>query len=195
MAVTHRPFLLIAMGFSGGILLEKFGLVPLWAWPVALLMVFLVSFIPCCRRTSFIFLLTGVFVCAGAMALRSYVGIPREHISNFIGCEGGADMELKCRVVSEVEHRLLGRQQRVIFTAEAMELTVGSACYKVNGRIRVTIFRGENVEPGDEMSLSGRLHRPVSFGGQSRLSYTDTLLSQKVIAAFNVKKKGSSRIV
>jgi len=188
--VTHRPCVLIALGFCLGIVLERFIPVPVWGWPAILSAVFIGALVPYWRRKSFGILLACACVCAGAAALRSYTALADNHISRFIGLPAGGELMLKCRVVSEVENKQTARQVRVKFTAEAMELTAGGVSRRVCGRVLVTVFRAAEVAEGSELLLSGNLRAPSSFGGRGRLSYTETLSSQKIRAAFNVKKRG-----
>ncbi len=190
MAVAHRPFVWIALGFSVGIVLERAAVIPVWAWPCLILTGLGAAFFPSLRGKSRGVLLLLVCAGAGAMALRSYTSVPSDHIALYLSAYSKREVQLKCRVVSEVEYQSFGVQERSSFTAEARELSERGMAHKVSGRVLVTLFRREVVPPGAEILLSGRLLPPITIPGRGRLSYKETLLSRKVSAAFNVKKKG-----
>lgn len=194
MAVTlcrrgrHRPLMLVALAFCAGIIIEKYAGPPLWAWPLSPGLVLAAARLRAGRRWCQAILPVVVCLCAGGMALRSYVSLPPDHVARLIGQEG----RLSGQVVSDAAQG----PDRMSLTLEAREWTVNGQARRVSGRVLAVIFQEVAVRPGDELVLTGRLRSPSGFGaGTGRLSYTAALAGRKTLAAVNVKKTAECRVL
>ncbi|MBF0593426.1 MAG: ComEC/Rec2 family competence protein [Candidatus Omnitrophica bacterium] len=194
--VTHRPFLFIAVFYCIGITVVRCWHCSLWVWPFGLLLA-LLTVLTILRQKSWAsaILLAGVGVCAGAVAWCSYTAVPREHISRFIGACHTPEVQLKVRVVLGSDSRESNGTPHTRFLGDAEELSCAGVAYRTNGRVLVNVYRAVEAEPGDEVSVSGRLLVPSSFGGRGRLSFVDTLAGRKVLASINVRKAGEFRVL
>ncbi|MBF0387509.1 MAG: ComEC family competence protein [Candidatus Omnitrophica bacterium] len=189
---SSRPCVLIALAFCGGIMLEKFSGLPLWAWPVMAGVVSSLAGLLRGRRWARVSLLFAICACAGAMALRSYVSLPADHVARFIGQE----VQMQGRVVSDITSAPVAGRARTSFVLEAREIIVKGVRRQASGRVLVVIFRAAEVAPEDEVMLSGRIRAPSGFGASSgRLSYVDSLAGRKVLAAINVTRSAECRVL
>ncbi|MBL7081139.1 MAG: ComEC family competence protein [Candidatus Omnitrophica bacterium] len=85
------------------------------------------------------------------------------------------------------------------FILSAQELTWAGKIYPVCGKVKVKIFRKEDIAYADQLTLEGRLFRPYQ-GKNSNYSYRDYLENQGIYSILTVSKNrpikylGKSRV-
>lgn len=191
---SRRPCLFWGMGLVLGIIIAKSGWSILWIALGWVLSGVLLVRSPRGRIYSSVFASLLISFLLGAAAWSWHQRLDADDIARLVKGPVLEAAELKCQVISEVKHQLVGHSRRVSFIARAQALSHHGQSRPVSGKVLVTMFREEPVALGDQLLLTGSLRKPVVFGNTGRISYVDVMASQRVWAAFHVKKNDKCRI-
>ena len=187
---THRPFLFITLAYIIGIAVENgfhFPAIALFAAFGVLTVGTLVLSRGRIPGTLAFLLAVAVF---GAFAFHNARTLPREHVFFFMRQYYGKAVTVKGVIASDIQKRSLGRGEKISFVLDIRETCFFRKCQARSGKVMVNIFDPVDVRYGDEIMVSGKLHRPFDYGSRGRLSYRSYLAQKKVFLMLSVKKGG-----
>ena len=84
---------------------------------------------------------------------------------------------------------------RTSFELKLYEIKVGERWQRCSGRILVNLFQDIPFHYGDDIVLSGKLHRPYDFSQGSKFSYRDYLARQGIQFVLSVKKDSTVEVL
>jgi len=166
--------------FCSGIIIAKYIYIPIF--PLLFIAVILLAFslIFLSRTYSVIFLYLLSAILGGAVFINYRILSP-DHIAK-VTPYNAQYTRLKGAVCDYPQQK----NDYTTFTVEARELILKDKLYKVKGKVLVKIFRKENMQYGQQISLTGNLSKPYAYGKNKR--YRDYLKTQGVYSILRVKK-------
>jgi len=197
------PFLWVALGFSVGIALEKYGVVPA-AWMAYALGagVLLLWFLRGCRFFLPLFIL--LLGCAGFLWARLDVYVPANAVENFISSDR---VTLRGTVVSLPEMKTRGRKTTVSLVLKARSITTQEGgpsrnqggrrkFRKVDGEVQTFLLQSPVLpQVGDDLRLYGKLSAPRTVLNPGEFDYGNFLAQKKIHAVFQTIGRKSVRLV
>jgi len=189
------PFLWISLGFSIGILVEKYAAVPS-VWAGCVLGVGILSLWFLRGKKIFLPVFVVAVICAGILWARLDAYIPSNAVQNFTG---DARMTLRGVVDSLPEAKVRGKKMTVSLVLKARSITKQESgrrkFYKVNGNVQVFLLQSPFLpQVGDELRLYGTLSLPRQVLNPGEFDYGKFLALQKIHAVFQVIGKKSIRL-
>ncbi len=189
------PFLWISLGFSLGIVAEKYGNIPL-SWPASLLGggIVLLCFLPGRRTFLSVFLLC--MASAGILWARLDARIPATAIQNFSGPER-VTLRGVVKCLPEVKTR--GKKATVSLVLKAHSITRPKGkrreIRQVSGPVQVFLIQSSEIpQVGDEIRLYGVLSEPRGVLNPGEFDYGKFLAQKNIRALFQVIGKKCVRV-
>lgn len=191
----NGPFVWITASFILGILAhEKFRVPVEWVcvFTVALL---LFSFVARRNNNLFAIFVLFSFVLLGWLCSHGHWLFPPDHVyfqQKFI-----PDRVATARgvIVSPVRATQIFSSTRLSFEFDLHEIKVRDTWQKCSGKVLVNLFQDVGIAYGDQLVMTGKLHRPFEFPGDSKFSYTEHLRRQGIYFVLSVKKRAPVKIV
>jgi competence protein ComEC len=175
---------LFAVCFVLGICLVRLWHIPFFILFLGTSILVGLGFLSARRKTSdYLLLILGVFL--GSLFLKNSYILPEQHIAQFTGSKS-----IEVRLKGTVSDYPTTGQNYTTFTLAAEELGYMNKLYHVVGRVKVKIFRRENIHYGHRLSLQGRLFKP--YAGRDRgFAYRSYLNNQCIYSMLSVSKKAA----
>lgn len=195
---AKRPMLYIAASFCVGISLSRLLDIP-FLYLAAASLIFILLSLPFLKRKiiSHIFLYLAL-ASFGYAYQQNYNTLPINHISNFIS-DGGRAASIRGVVSDEpVKAKAFYGKERTALTLKVSGLSYGVLSLDSTGLVRITLYSENGDLPiglGDEIVVSGRLSKPLSYKNAGIFDYSDYLKIKGIHAVMTVKDPGSIRIV
>ncbi|MFA5168010.1 MAG: ComEC/Rec2 family competence protein [Candidatus Omnitrophota bacterium] len=189
------PFLWIAMGFSLGIALEKYVLIPS-VWPISMLGGGIVVLWFLRGRRLFLPLFILCLGCAGILWARLDAHVPANAIQNFTGPER---ITLRGVVDSLPERKTLGKKTTISLVLKARSVTRQEngrrKFHKVSGQVQVFLLQSPVLpQVGDELRLYGTLSLPRQVLNPGEFDYGHFLAQKNIHAVFQLIGKKCVRV-
>jgi len=194
-----RPLLGIAFTFSLGILFGKIVNIPLfYAFGCTLIFVFLsILFIK--SKTKFLIVVFLGFFFLGALALKGYDSVPKDHIKNIIQIDESSTKRIL------VQGRILNKpdktkthynkdRQRFLLAIKAVK--AGRDWQPSSGILSVSVFkRRPDFQYGNEVILEGRLFLMRGATNPGQFDYRKFLERKKIFYGLKSKDKDFVKII
>jgi competence protein ComEC len=189
------PFLWVALGFSVGIALEKYGNIPS-VWPVCALGGGTVALWFLRSKRSFLPLFVILLICAGILWARLDAHIPANAIQNYVGPER---ITLRGVVATLPEVKARGKKTTVSLVLNAHSITRQEngrwKFHKVSGLVQVFLLQAPALpQVGDELRLYGELGAPRTVLNPGEFDYGSFLAQKNINAVFQSIGKKCVRI-
>ncbi|MFA7254702.1 MAG: ComEC/Rec2 family competence protein [Candidatus Omnitrophota bacterium] len=190
------PFLWVALGFSFGIVMEKY-----WNFPVRWLVSGLFAGIPILwlfrGRRCFLALFILLLGCSGILWARLDAYVPANAVQNFVSPER---MTLRGIVNSLPEMKKRGKKTTVSLILKARSITRQEGgrrkFRKVNGNVQVFLLQSPVLpQAGDELRLYGELSAPKQVLNPGEFDYGSFLAQKNISALFQTIGQKSVRVV
>jgi competence protein ComEC len=195
----RRPLLGIALIFSLGILIESAVNIPIFYifLCASTALVLSIAFIKSKRR--FLLFAVFAFLFLGALAYKSSILLPKDHIKNIMGPDGGFPRQVL--VQGQICNKPHNRQ--TYFTQEKSEFLLNVKCIKVGnnwheakGLLLTQVLNQQiDFQYGDEVVLEGDLTLPRPATNPGQLDYRSFLEKKKIFYLLNVEKGDFSKII
>ncbi len=189
-----RPFLWIAVFFMAGILVHA-------GWHFspqncAVIGVLILSFAFLFRRNNFIFviLILCEFLCLGGLCHYSRWLFGQDHIYFQREKTDLAPITLRGNIISDVR-RSEGGYARLNFVLALRGAEINGQWKNLSGHVLVNLFQDVVLNYGDDIVLTGKLHRPFEFSHDPKFSYREYLKRQGILYVFSVKKNSPVKIL
>jgi predicted membrane metal-binding protein len=179
------PFLWIALGFSLGIILEKYTNIP-QVWPACALGAGIVVLWMLRGRRSFLPLFVLLLGCAGFLWARADAHVPGNAIRRFVGPER---ITLRGVVDALAEVKTRGKKTTVSLVLKARSITRQEGgrrkFRKVSGAVQVFLLQSPVIpQVGDELRLYGELSAPRTVLNPGEFDYGKFLAQKNIHATF-----------
>ena len=179
------PFLWVALGFSVGIVLEKFGNIPI-LWVVCILGVGLLLLWFLRGRRLFLPFFILCLGCAGILWTRLDLHVPSNTVQNFASSER---ITLRGMVDSLPEMKIRGKKTTVSLVLKARSITRQEdgrrRFHKVSGNVQIFILQSPGLpQVGDELRLYGTLSVPRTVLNPGEFDYKSFLAQKNIHVIF-----------
>jgi len=195
MVKAHRPFLLITVFYSAGIITDLLWRIP-FRYGCLMGGVFLIAGKICSKRAllSTVFLLLALGGLGSSMSqCRLIMG--KDHIYYSARYFYKKPVFIKGVINSSVENRRAVNGRKTTFNLGALEIQTKRGWRECSGSILVNVFRELDVAYGDRILLEGKLHKPYNFSSKANFSYRDYLSRRGIYYILSVKKNADIRIL
>lgn len=190
-----RPLVVSALVFCLGIVVAGVIRIP-FLIAYALTAIFLLfSFLSVKHELSFKISLCFLIFLLGVISLKNSYILPKCHIRNYNYFKNSHSCFVRGFINSQPELK----NGRPSFIFQAKEIQSGNLKRNCCGNILVYAKSIKGLHYGEELSLTGNLHRPYRFGTKGRRSYADYLANQDIYLIMHVetvtylkKNKGSA---
>lgn len=208
--MKHRPFLWVTLGFMAGLLTHhNLSLLSFWLEPLCAIVLGLAFAF---RRRSIIFailILTDFFLLGCLYPSAREMPADNDIIFQKKEMDFGA-VSLRGIVDADLRRNDEGFSTRISFTLNVTEgrrrgssgikpgsplAAEGLKWQKLSGRVLVNLFQDQSLNFGDDIVLSGKLHRPFEFSKGKNFSYRDYLKRQGIFYVLSVKKNSPIEIL
>lgn len=189
------PFLWVALGFSVGIVLEKYGNIPS-VWPAFVLGLGLVLLWFLRGRRLFLPLFILCLGCAGFLWARLDSHVPANAVRHFTGPER---ITLRGVVDTLPEMKTRGKKTTVSLVLKARSISRQEngrwKFHKVSGYVQVFLLQSPVLtQVGDELRLYGELNSPRKVLNPGEFDYGKFLAQKDIHAVFQTIGKKCVRI-
>lgn len=190
------PFLWVALGFSVGILLEKYARIP--SFGLAGVLGGGIAVLWFLRTRRFFLPLFVIFLgCAGFLWARLDAYVPPSAVQNFTEAEC---VILRGIVVSLPEAKVHGKKTTVSLVLAARSVSKKEQgrwrSYKVSGEVQTFLIQAPVLpQAGDELRLFGELKAPRQVLNPGEFDYGNFLSQKKIHAVFQTIGRKSVRLV
>lgn len=190
---THRPCLGLAAGFALGIWLNSiFPSMKMAVMAMTLAVVLLAAVI----RSAFWSAVLLVLIFTGIGFLRAHERpLPPEHIAHLTYEERSAPIAVEGVIVSDVDTRRTTRGDKTVFELSIEHVAVEDGWSVRRGKVLVNLFRGEDLEYGERIRLTGKLHKPFAYPSRGHFSYEEYLKRNGVEWILSVKKASDVQVL
>ncbi|NQU74131.1 MAG: DNA internalization-related competence protein ComEC/Rec2, partial [Candidatus Omnitrophica bacterium] len=194
-----RPLLGIAFAFSLGILLGKIVECPLfYVFGCTVILVFLsILFIK--SETRFLAAAFLGFFLLGALALKSYDAIPKNHIKNIvqIGENSSEQILVQGRILDKPDKtKTHYNKDRQRFLLALKAIKTGGDWQPSSGILSVKVFnRMPDLQYGNEIIMEGRLFLPRGATNPGQFDYRKFLERKKIFYDLNAKDRDFVKII
>jgi len=149
------------------------------------------------KKESFVsglILLVTVF-CLGWFLCQAQKELQGDHVYHVAKYYRDGPVEVKGLVISNVTRKdsLQGVKTSFVLDVQAIKFPWG--WHKKTGQILVDIFGATNINYGDIVKFSGKLHKPYEFAKTGRFSYREYLNRQSIKLILSVKKNAPVEIL
>lgn len=178
-----RPILYCAISFAAGISLSRAFNVPIGYLVAASLMLIIVAAVLFRKNILSHILLYAAIIFFGAAYCQNYNILPKDHIANFIPEDGRTVIVRGVVADDPVTKKTFYGKERTSFILRSEYLSEKNVSYKVTGLVRADLYTegGEvKVKFGDEITISGRLSRPLGLKNPGLFYYPDYLKTRNV---------------
>ncbi|MBF0122700.1 MAG: ComEC family competence protein [Candidatus Omnitrophica bacterium] len=181
---THRPVVFVTIIFILGIVMESLFHVPaIWLMAGFGVSVILNRILTFWRMGATIFFVLAIGFL-GAFDLMNWETMAQDHVLRASQSFYGRPVTVLGIISSDIQSRPLGRGQKTTFTIDIREV----ADSKASGKVLVVSFDPVDIRYGDEVLITGKLHRPFEYSSRGRLTYRSYLAQRKIYLMLTVKK-------
>lgn len=177
---------MVAVGgaFAAGIMAQ--GLWPVYGFWI--LLVFLVTVILAVvflsRPAGRMFFLLLAVGCLGALDMMHTERVAEDDLRRRGYQYYGRPVTVSGVISSDIQTRPLGRGQKTAFTLDVRQVSDDAA----SGKVLVVAFDPVDVRYGDELLVTGKLHRPFEYSSRGRLTYRSYLTQRGIHFMLTVRK-------
>ncbi len=190
----HLPFLWITLFFIAGILFHSYS--QSCAQNIAVLSVLILIGAYSSRRRKLIFciLILIEFFFLGWLCTHSRWLFAEDHI--YFSQQPASFEQISLRGIIEGDVRTKGSSsKRLSFVFNLREIKDVDNWKRVSGKVLVNLFQDLPLDYGDDIVLTGKLHRPFEFSQNRKFSYRQYLKRQGILYVFSVKKDSPVEIL
>lgn len=189
------PFLWVGLGFAAGIVLEKYGKIPV-VWPACVLGSGLILLWFLRGRRLFLPLFILCLGCAGFLWARLDAHVPANAVQNYTGSER---ITLRGVVDTLPEMKTRGKKNTVSLVLKARSISRQEKgrwkFRKVSGLVQVFLLQSPTLpQVGDELRLYGTLSAPRTVLNPGEFDYGKFLAQKNIHAIFQTIGKKCVRI-
>ena len=181
---SRRPFVGMTIAFLFGIIIQ--GALSLSWGILGIIFLFSLTMRILFRRRHK--LATAVFwlvmASLGAMDFKNAQALPEDHVLFSVSHHYGRPVTVEGIIASDIQSRPLGRGQKMTFTLDVHKVSDN----KASGKVLVVAFDPVDVRYGDEVLITGKLHRPFEYSSRGRLTYRSYLAQRQIYLMLTVKK-------
>ncbi|MBU1726102.1 MAG: competence protein ComEC family protein [Candidatus Omnitrophica bacterium] len=189
-----RPLVAITLLFCAGIIFASKVRIGFQIFYVSALILTLFSFILYKKAIADAILYLIIF-CIGSSIITNSQILPKSHISRFVYFKE-KDPYI---VIGNLQNEPELNNGRLSFIINASRVRLGKTEIKCRGKVLAYLNGTKKLHYGDEVILTGRLHKPFAYAGGARTNYGDYLRSQgiytimRIANAAHVEKIGRNR--
>jgi len=191
----HRPFLYLTAFFSLGIMCAQWARFP-FSYLCFFSFIFVIASAATSKKefTSTIFLLLAV-MSLGMTYTQARQCIDRDHIGSVARYYRKKPITVRGVVVSSVTKRNVANSAKHTFTLNVDQVQANWGWERRTGNILVNTFRDYDLSYGDDLQLTGKLHRPYNFSNERNFSYRDYLQNRGIYFILSIKKNSNIQIL
>jgi competence protein ComEC len=186
--MAHLPFLWAALFFMMGIFIHSAGYGSVNHIAVISVGVVFGAYVYRRKKWVFVVLLAGAFVLLGWLCTYSRWLFAADHIYFQKQAVSFARITLRGVVDGSVRRGETGYTRRLSFVLNLREVKDTDGWRKVSGKVLVNLFQDLDLDYGDDLVLTGKLHRPFEFSRGKKFSYRSYLKRQGIHYVLSVKK-------
>ncbi len=179
---------------TGNVLQDSWRLPFIVLFPLTVLLLALM--IRCYRRCRpFLIFCLLFFLSFGALHRCAVTRFPADHIYYLRRELLYSTVTLRGVVGSHPVHKSSLRGERTLFRLDAERACTQQQCWKTSGRMRVDLYRREDLLLGQGVRIKGKLHRPFSFGKDGKFSFRRYLARQGIYFILSAGKDAPVKVL
>lgn len=186
--MVKLPFLWVALFFMMGIFIHSAGYGSVNHIAVISVGAVLGAYVYRRKKRVFVVLLAFAFILLGWLCTYSRWLFAQDHIYFQHEKVNFAQISLRGVVDGSVRRSETGYTQRLSFVLNLREVKDTDGWRKVSGKVVVNLFQDLDLDYGDDLVLTGKLHRPFEFSRGKKFSYRSYLKRQGIYYVLSVKK-------
>jgi len=193
--MSRRPFLILFISLSFGIVLGRFLPTPFYVLILLSLITLSLGFLFLKNsRISMIFVFLSLFLM-GMILIQNVRLISKNDISNVVRFYRKAPAVIEGVVVSDIKERNFYQTKKSSFELQVKRIKSPWGWKEKSGKILVHVFGSRDIVYGDYLKLQGKIYPAFDFDKEKRFSYKDYLLRKGIRSILSVKKKTPIEVI